>query len=202
MNTSDSTRYTKAIALINEANQQDPNTEVSDGSEAPKELLYSQRMLDMLSRYLPEADEVAKLSAAAQHIERWKSPRSDYSMDRKGYHQWRTGLYTFHADTAGVLLQKVGYDAETIKRVKAAIAKKDLRNNPDTQIVEDLAALTFIEHYMLAMYEKFPQYDEEKWIDIILRTWNKMSPAAQAFALSGKVSLPESLVAVIKKAIA
>ena len=58
--------------------------------------------------------------------------------------------------------------------MKLAIAKKKLRTNPDTQIVEDIAALTFIEHYMMAFYQKFDtQYDEEKWIDIVLRTWKK-----------------------------
>ena len=66
-----------------------------------------------------------------------------------------------------------------------AIGKKKIKTNEDTQILEDVAALTFIEHYMTAMYENFPQYDEDKWIDIIIRTWGKMSGAAQAFALSG-----------------
>ncbi|HIO97548.1 MAG TPA: DUF4202 family protein, partial [Leucothrix sp.] len=72
----------------------------------------------------------------------------------------------------------------------------------DTQILEDVAALTFIEHYMTAMYENFPMYDEEKWIDIIIRTWKKMSADAQAFALSGDLKLPEDLVPVIQKALA
>jgi len=83
-----------------------------------------------------------------------------------------------------------------------AIAKKSLKTNPDTQIVEDIAALVFIEHYMLDFYKKFPQYDEDKWVDIILRTWKKMSPAAHEFALSGNLKLPDSLVYLIQKAVA
>ena len=55
---------------------------------------------------------------------------------------------------------------------------------------------------MMAMYLNYPQYDEEKWIDIIIRTWKKMSPQAHDFALSGNVKLPEDLVPVIQKAIA
>jgi len=195
-------KFDKAIELYNAANSIDPNLEVSDGKDAPKELLYSQRMLDMINRFKPDADDVAKLSVAAQHIERWKSPRSDYPMNRKGYHLWRTNLYKFHADTAAKLLQEAGYDEAFIERVKLAIGKKNLKNNADTQILEDIAALTFIEHYMMAMYINFPQYDEEKWIDIIIRTWKKMSPEAQQFALSGSVKLPEELVPVIEKAIA
>ncbi len=196
-------KFNKAIELYNAANNKDPNMETDyDGKQVSKELLYSQRMLDMINRFKPDADDVARLSVAAQHIERWKSPRSDYPMNRKGYHLWRTNLYKFHADTAAKLLEEAGYDEETIERVKLAIGKKNLKHNPDTQILEDIAALTFIEHYMMKMYENFPQYDEEKWIDIIIRTWKKMSPEAHEFALSGKVKLPEALVPVIQKAIA
>ena len=194
--------FDKAIALYDKANKKDPNTVKDDeGNDAPKELLYSQRMLDMINRFKPDADDVGKLSVAAQHIERWTSPRSDYPMNRKGYHLWRTKLYSFHAETAAKILEEVGYDEATIERVRLAIGKKNLKNNADTQILEDIAALTFIEHYMMTMYENFPQYDEEKWIDIIIRTWKKMSPDAQAFALSGSVKLPETLVPVILKAI-
>lgn len=196
--------FDKAIELIDAANQQDPNIEQdTDGNDVPKELLYSRRMLDMINRFIPDADDVAKLSVAAQHIQRWKSPRSDYPMNRKGYHLWRTRLYTFHADTAGELLAQAGYDDAFIERVKMAIAKKKLRTNPDTQTVEDIAALTFIEHYMMDFYIKFEtQYDEDKWVDIVLRTWKKMSPTAQEFALAGNITLPEALIPLIQKAVA
>ena len=199
--TSNHNHFDKALQLYDAANSKDPNNEDENGKEVAKELLYSHRMLEMLNRYLPDADDVAKLSVAAQHIERWKSPRSDYPMNRKGYHLWRTNLYKFHAETAAKYLLEAGYDEEFIERVKLAIGKKNLKTNKDTQILEDVAALTFLEHYMTAMYKNFPQYDEEKWIDIIIRTWKKMSPAAQQFALSGDVKLPEALVPVIQKAI-
>ena len=202
MSSSNQQMLESALALYDAANSKDPNLQMEDGVEVPKELLYSKRMLDMLSRFIPDAGDVAKLSVAAQHIERWKSPRSDYPMNRKGYHLWRTNLYKFHAETAATYLAEAGYDEETIERVKLAIGKKNLKTNDDTQVVEDIAALTFIEYYMTAMYEKFTDYDEDKWIDIIIRTWKKMSPAAHDFALSGNVKLPEGLVPVIQKALA
>lgn len=193
--------FNEAIALYDEANSKDPNR-VKDGEkQAPKELIYSHRMVDMINRYLPDADDVAKLSVAAQHIERWQYPRKEFPMNRKGYHQWRTRLYSIHAEKAAEILEKVGYDESFIERVSLAIGKKNLKTNKDTQILEDVAALTFLEHYMTAMYEDYPQYDEEKWIDIIIRTWRKMTPAAQEFALSGEVKLPEHLVPVIQKAL-
>ena len=195
-------RFQKVMSLIDEANRQDPNTETADGREWPKELLYSERMSDMLERFAPDADPLARIAIRAQHIERWKLPRSDFPMDRKGYHQWRTRLYGFHAERVGALMEQAGYDAESIERVKRAVSKKSLRDNPDTQLVEDIAALVFIEHYMQDFADKHPEYDEAKWIDIIRRTWRKMSPKAQEFALAGKIRLPEPLVPLIQKAVA
>lgn len=194
-------KYAKAVELIDAANREDPNQEIVHGETWPKELLYGLRMTDMIERFAPEADDAAKLAVRAQHIQRWKSPRSDYPMDRKGYHQWRTALYTFHAETAGALLGKVGYDEQFIERVKQAVGKRALKRNPDTQMLEDIAALVFIEHYMLDFAAKHPEYDEEKWLGIIRKTWRKMSERAQQFALSGGIQLPEPLVPLIQKAL-
>ena len=193
--------FDKAIALIDAANSEDPNEEVADAKSWPKELLYAHRMSDMLQRYAPDADEAVRLAIRAQHIQRWKSPRSDYPMNRKGYHQWRTGLYKFHAETAAELLQQAGIDAEIIERVKQAVGKRALKSNRDTQMVEDIAGLVFIEHYMQAFADKHPEYDEVKWIDIIRKTWRKMSAPAHEFSLAGGITLPEPLIPLIRKAV-
>lgn len=193
--------FEKSIALIDAANSEDPNQESADGKSWPKELLYSHRMTDMLHRYMPDADDAMKLAIHAQHIQRWKSPRDAYPMDRIGYLQWRKGLYKFHAQTAADLLAQAGYGNDVIDRVKQAVAKKGIRDNPDTQCLEDVAGLVFIEHYMLAFASKHPEYDEEKWLDIIRKTWKKMSDSAQAFALSGSIKLPEPLIPLIQKAV-
>lgn len=194
--------FEKALSLIDQANNEDPNKATNaDNKEWPKEALYSHHMSDMLERFRPDADEVMKLAVRAQHIQRWKSPRSDYPMDRKGYHLWRTNLYKFHAETAGELMAQAGYDEASIDRAKQAIGKKALKKNPDTQLIEDVAALVFIEHYMLEFAGKHPEYDETKWIDIVRKTWRKMSEAGQQFALSSSLALPESLVPLIQKAL-
>ena len=194
-------QFDMAIELIDTANGEDPNLETSDNKEQPKELLYSHRMSDMLQRFRADADDAMKLSIHAQHIQRWKSARSDYPMNRKGYHQWRTGLYEFHAETVASLLVKAGYDDEFIERVKQAVGKKSLKTNADTQLLEDVAGLVFIEHYMQAFADKHPEYDEQKWLDIIRRTWNKMSDQAHQFALAGHITLPVPLVPLIQKAV-
>ncbi|MFN2288621.1 MAG: DUF4202 family protein [Chromatocurvus sp.] len=103
---------------------------------------------------------------------------------------------------AGARLEQAGYDEAFVDRVKQAVGKKALKRNPDTQMVEDIAALVFIEHYMEDFAAKHPEYDEEKWITIVQRTWRKMSPGAHEFALSGGIRLPQALVPLIQKAVA
>ena len=193
--------YRAAIAAFDQANAQDPNRETDDGNEYPKELLYAQRMTAMLERYAPEASEALKLAVRAQHIQRWKIPRSDYSMDKPGYMLWRTTLYKFHAETAGNLMKEAGYGDDMIARVKNIVSKKELKTDPETQLMEDVADLVFIEHYMLAFAGQHPDYDEAKWLQIIKKTWQKMSPRAHEFALTGKIKLPEALKPLILKAV-
>ena len=196
-----SQQFDKATALIDQANSEDPNQIMVDGKSWPVELLYSHRMSAMLQRYRPDVDDAVQLSIHAQHIQRWKSPRNAYPMDRKGYHQWRTDLYSFHAETVASLLKLAGYEAPFIERVKLAVGKKSLNTNSDTKLLEDVAGLVFIEHYMLAFAAKHPEYTEDKWLDIIQKTWNKMSDQAHQFALSGELKLPEPLLPLIEKAV-
>jgi hypothetical protein len=159
-------------------------------------------MTYMLGRFAPQAGEVVQLAVRTQHIRRWIVPRSNYPLGKPGYFAWRTGLYRFHAETAGELMRQAGYDEATIARVKAAVGKQDLKANPDTQLLEDVSCLVFIEHYMLGFAGQQAEYTEEKWLGIIRKTWKKMSPAAQSFATGGGITLPEALVPLIRKAIA
>jgi len=193
--------YDKAVALIDAANREDPNQVTADGRDWPKELLYSERMSGMLERYRPDADDAMKLAIRAQHIERWKSPRNAYPMDRIGYLTWRKDLYKIQANTAANLLLQAGYGDEAVGRVRNAVAKKNIKGNPDTQLLEDVTDLVFLEHYILEFVSKHPDYSEDKWIDIIRKTWHKMSGDAHEFTLSGAVKLPESLVPLIHKAV-
>ncbi len=198
---SDPARYQETIALFDAANAADPHREAADGQVFPKALLYSMRMTEMLERYAPAADEVVQLAVRAQHIQRWLSPRNSYPMDRQGYLQWRTALYKFHAATAGRLMQQAGYDEALMVRVMAAIGKKGIKVNPDAQLVEDVSGLVFLEHYMTGFAADQPDYSEEKWLNIIRKTWLKMSEPARAFALAGKVRLPGHLLPLILKAV-
>ena len=190
-------RFDLAIALFDAANAADPNQDEGQ----PKELLYAKRMTDMIGRFAPDAGEVARLAVRAQHIKRWTVPRSSYPMTKEGYYAWRTGLYKFHAETAGELMRQAGYDDAMIDQVKAAVGKRGIKVNADTQMLEDVTDLVFIEYYMIGFAGQHAEYSEEKWLDIIRKTWRKMSERAHAFATGGGIKLPEPLVPLILKAI-
>jgi hypothetical protein len=197
MTIQDPQRFERAIALFDAANAADPNQDQGQ----PKELLYAKRMTDMIARYAPDASEVAQLAVRAQHIKRWTVPRNSYAMTKEGYLAWRTGLYKFHAETAGELMRQAGYDDAMIDQVKLAVGKRQLKVNPDTQMMEDVTDLVFIEHYMLGFAGKHAEYTEEKWLEIVRKTWKKMSDRAHAFATGGGIKLPEPLLPLILKAI-
>ncbi|MEQ9366098.1 MAG: DUF4202 domain-containing protein [Leptospirales bacterium] len=185
-----SARLQAAHEQFDAANAEDPNaTSLPSGGTEPKELIYGRRMTEELLRFAPDAPEAVHLAARCQHIRRWRIPRKDYPMDKAGYHKWRTTLYKFHADQAAEILQQVGYDAATIDRVRFLLQKKSLRSDPDTRTLEDVICLTFLRHYFADFAAGHP---EEKVVDIVRKTWHKMSAAGHAAALKLDLA-PESL---------
>ncbi|SFN47587.1 protein of unknown function [Formivibrio citricus] len=194
-------RFESCLSRFDAANAEDPRSEFAEGRNWPKELLYGRRMSAMLARFAPQAGEAVQLACRAQHIRRWAIPRQDYPMTREGYLSWRTALYRFHAQTAGEIMREVGYDAAMIEAVGQIVGKRGLKVNPDTQLLEDVAALVFLESYMAGFAEEKADYSEEKWLGIIGKTWKKMSEAGRVFALSGQIALPQALLPLIQKAI-
>lgn len=188
--------YAQIIEKIDQANAQDPNFEQENGSDVPKELLYSQRMTEVLSAFAPDASDHLKIAARAQHIERWKSPRSDYPEGRAGYKKWRAELGLFHAKRTGELMADVGYSEDEINRVKYIVQKRGLRRDPETQTLEDVICLVFVLYYLDDFAKK---HDEPKLIDIIQKTWAKMSDAGHEAALAA--ALPDHLASLVKKAL-
>ena len=187
-------RFNNAILLFDEANAKDPNMENYNGKNFPKELLYSMRMTEKLSHFNPDVTEAVKLAARCQHICRWEIPRDSYEMNRNGYLQWRRDLTIFHAEKASGILRKVGYDEEIIERVASLLQKKKLKKDPEMQDLEDVICLVFLENY----FEKFSKkYTEDKLIDILTKTWTKMSDKGHNYAL--KLNLSSHSKALINK---
>ena len=184
----DPERFNAAIARFDAANAEDPTTEVFQGVVYPKELLYAQRMTAWLDKLAPDASEALRLAVRCQHIRRWTIPRHTYPMDRTGYLRWRTTLAKFHADTAAAILRDVGYDDATIRRVQTLLRKESLKRDPEVQCLEDVICLVFLENYFTAFAT---QHDEAKILDILQKTWKKMSSRGHEVALTLSMS-PEA----------
>ena len=182
---SDSARFDAAIERFDAANAADPNSEAFEGHTYPKELLYAQRMSAWLDKLAPNASEALRLAVRCQHIQRWHIARRDFPMDRRGYLRWRTTLAKFHATTAGDILREVGYDEETISRVQTLLRKEGLKRDAEVQCLEDVACLVFLESYFADFATR---HEPDKVIDIVRKTWKKMSPQGHAAALALKLS--------------
>lgn len=189
-------RLEKTLAAFDAANLQDPNTEIVDGKAVAKEWIYAQRMSDRLHQFCEAPSEALQLATRSQHICRWKSPRSDYPMDRSGYKKWRLDLAQLHGEIAGEIMAQEGYDESMIARVKDLLLKRSLKRDDEVQALEDVICLVFIEFYLEDFASK---HDEEKLIDIIRKTWNKMSEKGHTAAL--KLPLSDAMLGLVGKAL-
>ena len=190
-------RFRRAIEEFDRANVDDPNFERVSGTLQAKELVYSQRMTATLDEFEPTAPEVVRLAARCQHIRRWTVPRSTYPEGRDGYRRWRSDLAQFHAETAADILTGVGYDADTVQRVQVLLRKERLKVDAEVQLLEDVACLVFLTYYLPAFVEL---HEELKVIEVLRKTWRKMSTRGQSVAL--ELDLPDDLRSLVGSAIA
>jgi hypothetical protein len=191
------TQLKEAFAQFDAYNATDPNQEEFEGKTYPKEVLYAERMTKKLNDYAPEAPEYMQLAVRCQHIGRWEIARNSYPMDRAGYLMWRSQLKLHHTKIAEPILKNCGYDSKTIEKVKALLLKKQLHQNPDTQLIEDVICLVFVEFYLNDFAK---QHSEEKMIDILKKTLKKISPRGIEEAL--KINMTEHVKELILKAAA
>lgn len=181
--------FEDAIARFDAANAADPQQ---------RELVYAERMTAWQEKLYPDASEPLRLAVRSQHIERWAIPRGKYPEGRHGYKQWRADLAKYHAERAGALMAEAGYDEGTIARVQALLRKERLKVDPDAQALEDVACLVFLESYFADFAKRYTS-DEDKIVDIVRRTWIKMSDRGHAAALG--LPLSEDALRIVKKAI-
>ena len=190
------TRFETAIALIDKKNAEDINTYQVSGIDYPKELLYSQRMTRKLLQFEPNASKALQIAARAQHVCRWQIARDEYPMDRVGYLKWRETLKKMHAEITGDILKQVGYDDQYVERVSLLIIKKLIKKNEESQTLEDTVCLVFLDYYFEEFAVKHP---DEKVVDILKKTWVKMSSKGHEAAL--KLNYSEKNLSLIKLAI-
>lgn len=180
-------RLAAALAAIDRENAADP------GGEA---LAYGRHMSEQLAALEPSPSAALVIACRAQHIRRWEIPRDRYPTGRIGYKKWRAELGRFHARHASRIAREAGFADEVAERVAALVAKQRLRVDPEAQTLEDVACLVFLRHHLGSFVAKHPR---DKVIDILKKTWAKMSPRGREAALA--LELPADLTALIEEAL-
>ncbi|CEH15554.1 Predicted methyltransferase [Ceraceosorus bombacis] len=201
----------KARQLVDEAHSADPES---------KELRYADGVESWASKLLSDypsstshfstlrsghARKVVLLAARCQHLERFKTPRSSYPDGKAGYLKWRRGLYDTQANRAKELLLSAAVSEEDAENVAMWVRKEDLKPGKEggeagTQLLEDAAVLVFLEEQLAAFAQAHPDYTREKVIDILKKTWRKLSPVGKE-AVSD-LTFPDALAGIIAEATA
>jgi hypothetical protein len=173
-------RLATALAAIDAANADDPNTIVVGGVARPKELTHAEMMTRWVRRLSPGCSDEQLIAARAHHLRRWAIPRDDYPRDRTGYLRWRTALQRRHADDVAAIMRDAGYGEESIERVQAIVRKRGLGRDPEVQVHEDALCLVFLETQFDELAGTLD--DDAKMVEILRKTAAKMSPAGLAAA--------------------
>jgi hypothetical protein len=150
-----------------------------------------------LARLAPAASEALRIAARGQHIERWTSPRRRYPEGRVGYLRWRKDLQDFHARRIAEIMAAAGYDPDAVARVGVLIRKERLKSDAEVQMLEDVACIVFLEHYLGDFLRKT---DEDKLAGILAKTWSKMSPLGREAA--AKLALPPPVPTLLEQGLA
>ncbi|CAM1508507.1 Fc.00g053550.m01.CDS01 [Cosmosporella sp. VM-42] len=197
-------QYLRGLELIDNAHADDPKTiSGPDGSPMPYELHYARKMTKWLALRHPSAPPVLQLACRAQHFRRWEIPRSSYPMTRPGYLTWRAKLKAQAATQVVELLASASITPpipqEDRDRVAALIRKENLTSDEETQALEDVACLVFLDD-QFDDFEGKTDIDEAKVIGILRKTWGKMGEKGRELALG--MDLSERAKSLIGKALA
>lgn len=194
-----SPRFQAVIAEIDAANAQDPRRDHVAGTPRPREVVYSERMSDCLSRLYPEASEALRIAARAQHICRWQIPRKEFPLGREGYNAWRAACRDHHAVLTSAIMRRHGYADGEIAQVVKIIRKEQLKRDPESQALENVVAVVFVQHYLDEFVAEHKDYDDAKLADILRKTLRKMDATGHTAALG--LDLPAATVRLIEMAL-
>ena len=188
----------RARQLIDAAHARDP-ARAADGR--PAELVYADRPEAWVGPPGPgRRTLLLRLAARCQHLERFTVPRDRFPLGKVGYLTWRRSLYKEQAEKARALLLGAGFSAAEAGEAAAWVAKEGLKANPGAQALEDAACLVFLENEIGAFAAQHADYPREKFVEILRKTWKKMSPAAKGFALA--LEFPSAIGALVQEAVA
>jgi Domain of unknown function (DUF4202) len=190
-------RLGAALAAIDAANTDDPNTITVDGVERPKELAHAELMTRWVRTLDPDCSDEQILAARAHHLRRWTIPRDSYPDGRSGYLRWRTALKRQHAEDVGAILREAGYEEASVARVQAIVRKQGLGHDHAVQVHEDALCLVFLETQFDELARKM---GDDKTVDILQKTAKKMSRTGLEAARTLRFS--PAVTALLERALA
>lgn len=187
----------RARAALDRAHEGDPVRRTVDGRELPAERVWADAVLRWVRALEPAPSAVLELAARAQHLERWRHPRSAWPAGRAGYLRWRREAAVRQGERAAALCTGAGLPPEFGAAVARLVRKEGLGRDPETIVLEDAACLAFLELDLEAFAAR---HDEEDVVRILARSWRKMSPRGHEAARA--LALPPALRALLRRALA
>ncbi|MEE9389578.1 MAG: DUF4202 domain-containing protein [Paracoccaceae bacterium] len=192
-------RFNAVISAIDAVNAEDPRKITVDGTPCAYETVYADRMTETLEQMYPDASELLRIASRAQHIRRWQIPRDTFPMNREGYQKWRLGMRQLHAELVGGIMADNGYNSDDIAEVGTYLRKERLKRVADSQALENVVDVVFLNYYWDDFVEKFSDYSDDKLIDIVGKTLRKMSSHGHAAALA--LDLPAETTRIVLAAV-
>jgi hypothetical protein len=190
-----------ALARIDAANAEDPNTSEWAGEPHPKEALHGVRASHWLSRLAGDASPALRLAVRAHHVERWRRPRDAYPRDRAGYLRWRRDAQRFHAERLGELVADTDVPPGVLERAQALLQKgrpgNDAEHAAEAQTFEDVLCLVFLEQQLASFAGTV---DAAKLRSILAKTLPKMS--ADAIEHAAALPLSEAHLELLRELVA
>jgi hypothetical protein len=189
--------HSRARQLIDQAHAGDP-VRAPDGR--PAELVYADRMEAWVARLVPDASpalQARRPRPAPRTLAGARAapfPRARPATSRGGA---RSTPSRRNAPAASCS-RRAWTDAAAAD-VATWVSKTGLKANPGTQALEDAACLVFLENEIGAFAAQHADYPREKFVEILRKTWRKMSPAAQQAALA--LDLPPAIAGLVREAV-
>ena len=161
----------EVLAQIDQANSADPTMV----NKRPLAQLQGELATDWLNRLSEQPSMELQVAARAHHLRRWEIKRADYPEGRAGYLRWRRNNKAHQASSVAEILEPAGFGADSVTRVQDLLLRTGLRVDPETQTLEDVACLVFVE----TQFEELAQRtDPDRMVIVVAKTLKKMSPSA------------------------
>ena len=193
-----------ALAQIDAIHDASPSRE---GGAAPGQVLAEREYCVHVERWVralwemgssrgTELPAVLVLAARAQHFERYAIPRSSHPMGKPGYLKWRAAVKRRQGERIAEVLSGSGFSEAEVDRVQQLVSKSiPLADDGHMQTIEDATCLVFLEtelDHFAATGISGPK-DDAMMINILSKTWLKMSRTCHALALGIQTYSPRML---------